>query len=204
MLSPSRSHLHSFIGAAFGLTAERVVKGNFRVAMEDFTGVSAAEEFRRGAAQPHWLADALLGEFPRIKAVRVEPDGVAIKADDRAWRRMEADVLAFLEGKVGDPRTVWDRLAQLAPDSPTYAADVAHTALKYGVSPFLERDGGFCEFAGLEFVGAGRTLADPVEISVRLGGACAGCPMAGQTLRTVVEESLRQLFPALVAVRPVE
>jgi toxin CptA len=57
----------------------------------------------------------------------------------------------------------------------------------------LMRDGGDLEFVSLE----GGVL------TVRLKGACAGCPRAALDLKNVVEALLRKRFPALREVRRV-
>jgi len=41
-------------------------------------------------------------------------------------------------------------------------------------------------------------------VKVRLSGACAGCPMAQQTLKMGVERQLKQMVPAVAAVEAVE
>ncbi len=53
--------------------------------------------------------------------------------------------------------------------------------------PALQMDGGDVEFVGLE---------DGV-VSVRLLGACGGCPMATMTLVGFVEERLKQKVPEI-------
>ncbi|MGE5129033.1 MAG: NifU family protein [Sphingomonadaceae bacterium] len=57
----------------------------------------------------------------------------------------------------------------------------------------LMRDGGDLEFVA---------LADGV-LTVRLKGACAGCPRSALDLKNVVEALLRKRFPALREVRRV-
>ncbi len=53
--------------------------------------------------------------------------------------------------------------------------------------PALQMDGGDVEFVGLQ---------DGV-VSVRLLGACGGCPMATMTLVGFVEERLKQKVPEI-------
>ena len=61
------------------------------------------------------------------------------------------------------------------------------------VRAILMRDGGDLEFVA---------LADGV-LTVRLKGACAGCPRSALDLKNVVEALLRKRFPALREVRRV-
>lgn len=57
----------------------------------------------------------------------------------------------------------------------------------------LMRDGGDLEFVSLE----------SAVLTVRLKGACAGCPRSALDLKNVVEALLRRRFPALREVRRV-
>lgn len=61
------------------------------------------------------------------------------------------------------------------------------------LKPVLQRDGGDIELVEVK---------DGV-VKVRLRGACAGCPMAGQTLKFVVEEKLREKVKGLKRVESV-
>lgn len=61
------------------------------------------------------------------------------------------------------------------------------------IRPMLQRDGGDVELVGVE---------DGV-VSVRLKGACAGCPMSQMTIKNGVERLLRQAVPEVTAVRAV-
>jgi len=55
------------------------------------------------------------------------------------------------------------------------------------IRPYLEADGG-----GLEFVDFDEATG---EVSVRLKGACAGCPGAQMTLSMGVEAALKEEIP---------
>jgi len=59
------------------------------------------------------------------------------------------------------------------------------------VRQILMRDGGDLDFVSLE----------QGVLTVRLKGACAGCPRSALDLKNVVEASLRKRFPALREVR---
>ncbi len=55
------------------------------------------------------------------------------------------------------------------------------------IRPMLERDGGDVEFVSFnEKTGA---------VSLRLKGACAGCPAAHLTLKAVIEAHLKEVVP---------
>jgi len=63
--------------------------------------------------------------------------------------------------------------------------------LKEEVAPELEMDGG-----GIELV----SFKDGIA-SVRLKGACMGCPMATMTLGNVVEQTLKRKFKEVKSVK---
>jgi Fe-S cluster biogenesis protein NfuA len=52
--------------------------------------------------------------------------------------------------------------------------------------PMLQADGGDVEFVSLK---------DDGTVSLRLTGACGGCPMAQMTLKTGIESYLREKIP---------
>ncbi|MDR3078633.1 MAG: NifU family protein [Rickettsiales bacterium] len=60
------------------------------------------------------------------------------------------------------------------------------------VRPILQEDGGNIEFLG---------YGEDGTVSVRLEGACTGCPMAALTLRSVVEDMLKRHIPDLGEIR---
>ncbi len=59
------------------------------------------------------------------------------------------------------------------------------------IRPQLQRDGG-----DLEFV----ELSDDGKVSVRLTGACNGCPMATMTLKQGIEAFLKEEIPEVTEV----
>ncbi|MDR2102698.1 MAG: NifU family protein [Treponema sp.] len=59
------------------------------------------------------------------------------------------------------------------------------------VRPSLQADGGDVEFV---------SLADDGTVSVKLTGACGGCPMAQMTLKMGIENYLKKEVPEVTAV----
>jgi Fe-S cluster biogenesis protein NfuA len=59
------------------------------------------------------------------------------------------------------------------------------------VRPSLQADGGDVEFVSMSSDGL---------VSLRLTGACGGCPMAQQTLKMGIENYLRQEVPEVTSV----
>jgi Fe-S cluster biogenesis protein NfuA len=59
------------------------------------------------------------------------------------------------------------------------------------VRPGLQADGGDVEFV---------SVSDDGVVSVRLTGACGGCPMAKETLKWGIENYLKQEIPEVSSV----
>jgi Fe-S cluster biogenesis protein NfuA len=59
------------------------------------------------------------------------------------------------------------------------------------IRPMLQRDGGDVELVD---------VSDGI-VTVRLKGACAGCPMSQMTLKNGIEKFLKKEIPELVAVQ---
>jgi Fe-S cluster biogenesis protein NfuA len=59
------------------------------------------------------------------------------------------------------------------------------------IRPMLQRDGGDVELVDVR---------DGI-VTVRLKGACAGCPMSQMTLRNGIEKFLKKEIPEIVAVQ---
>jgi len=70
--------------------------------------------------------------------------------------------------------------------------DAVEHILSTEIRPMLERDGG-----GIELVDVDETNG---EVKVRLIGACHGCPFAAVTLKTRVENLLKEKIPEVTTV----
>ena len=64
------------------------------------------------------------------------------------------------------------------------------TALN-GIKPRLQADGGDIDLIA---------ISDEGEVSVKLVGACAGCPMSQMTLTHGVEKHLKNVIPEVTSV----
>ncbi len=62
------------------------------------------------------------------------------------------------------------------------------------IRPLLQADGGDIELVG---------VADDGVVSLRLTGACAGCPFSAMTMAVSVERKLKELVPEVARVQPV-
>lgn len=68
------------------------------------------------------------------------------------------------------------------------------TALN-NIRPMLQRDGGDVEFVSLD--------SQTGVVSVRLKGACHGCPMSQMTLKAGIERYIKAEVPGVTAVESV-
>lgn len=62
------------------------------------------------------------------------------------------------------------------------------------VRPYLQRDGGNVELVD---------VTDEGVVTVRLVGACKGCPMSQVTLKNAVEKTILKELPEITSVRAV-
>ncbi|HAU37424.1 MAG TPA: hypothetical protein DCX07_06860 [Phycisphaerales bacterium] len=70
------------------------------------------------------------------------------------------------------------------------------TAVIEKIRPLLQADGGDIELVGVD--------EKTGKVSVRLQGACRGCPGAAMTLKMGVERHLKEKVPAVTEVVPVQ
>jgi Fe-S cluster biogenesis protein NfuA len=61
------------------------------------------------------------------------------------------------------------------------------------IRPMLQRDGGDVELVDVQ----------EGDVTVRLRGACAGCPMSQMTLKNGIEKFLKREIPEIVTVQAV-
>jgi len=80
----------------------------------------------------------------------------------------------------------------MADETKTVEAQVQEALEK--IRPNLQSHGGDVEYVSY----------DDGIVTVRLQGACAGCPMAQMTLQKGIEASLKQQIPEVKEVRPAE
>ena len=81
------------------------------------------------------------------------------------------------------------------PTNPPVANDEEKIkAILEEIRPYLQRDGGDCEFVSYE----------NKVVSLKLHGACGTCPSSLMTLRMGIENALREQVPDLQLVRNVD
>ncbi|MFB7243848.1 NifU family protein [Streptomyces populi] len=141
------------------------------------------------AAVPGPLA-ALLGDAT-LERIAVETTAViTVLGAGRDWRDEGARVRSALHAALGDPAGwVVEADARVGDDASLYRA--AQEVLAGEVGAFARSHGGDIDLVDVH---------DGV-VTVRLGGACHGCPAAWFTLHRRLERGLRRRHPGLREVR---
>lgn len=80
-----------------------------------------------------------------------------------------------------------------APQGDAHRKAIEETIEK--IRPYLQRDGGDCELVDVS--------EDGKKVSLRLKGACSGCPSATYTLKLGIEQTLREQVPGVEIVESV-
>lgn len=80
-----------------------------------------------------------------------------------------------------------------APNAPASEVEKIQAILEE-IRPYLQRDGGDCEFVSYE----------NKVVNLRLHGACGTCPSSLMTLRMGIENAIREQVPDLQMVRNVD
>ncbi|MFE6280946.1 NifU family protein [Streptomyces sp. NPDC057877] len=129
-----------------------------------------------------------------LTRITVEPTAVVtVLGPDRRWTREGPRVRTALHAALDDP-TGWVPADDTGPghdDAVLYA--VAREVLAGPVGDLARSHGGSIDLVD---------VSDDI-VTVRLGGACHGCPAAWVTLHRRLEHQLRRRHPALREVRSV-
>lgn len=164
----------------------RAVMGPGRVA--DFPSLEEA------ARSPLALALFETGEVTRVF---FGADFVSVTRTDGAWRPFKPTVLEILAEHFDTGAPLITAMAEdvdaLGQDSEIVAQ--IKELLETRVRPALAADGGDVEFRGFDEASG--------VVSLRLRGACAGCPSATMTLKNGIEGLLRHFVPEVNAVESV-
>ena len=80
-------------------------------------------------------------------------------------------------------------MAETAPNQPTLLERVKNVI--DSIRPFIQADGGDIDLLGMD---------DDGTVRVRLRGACVGCPMSAMTLKSGIEQRLREQVPEVTGV----
>lgn len=154
----------------------QVLRWVFPVATLDFVG----EPSRVPEALAVLYADGVL-----VEPVVVEPAAVLLRiGPGHSWRADGPRVRRALQAALAEPAQ-WQPPADASDDDVLRAA--AEEVLAGDVGDFARGHGGTIQVLG---------VADD-EVTIALGGACAGCPASGLTVKGRFETALRRRYPRL-------
>lgn len=147
------------------------------------------------------IAEALF-DFPFVKSVFIAANFVTItKTDNVPWDFITMELREFIKEWISNGKDVLIQMPQAKPArkenetasenendpnfEPSEIDDAIRALLDEYVRPAVENDGGAIDFLGFK---------DGV-VSVRMKGACAGCPSSTATLKGGIETLLKQHLP---------
>jgi Fe-S cluster biogenesis protein NfuA len=154
---------------------------------------SAAEAARSPLAKRLFKLNGVEGVFYGRDFVSIT------KAADKDWSALKPLILGLIMDHFsGADPVLFD--GDIAPKNDTFEADLSNPIVKKIVElldkrirPAVAMDGGDIQFAGFE----------NGIVSVRMRGACAGCPSSTMTLKAGIENMLRHYVPEVAEVRAV-
>ena len=113
------------------------------------------------------------------------------------WRDMKAQVLAAIMDHFvsGAPLFLNTRVDAVADDDESEIVAEIRQLLDTRIRPAVAQDGGDILFDAFD--------EETGVVSLRLRGACAGCPSSSATLKAGVEQMLRHYVPEVTAVEQV-
>ncbi|MFJ8577253.1 NifU family protein [Micromonospora sp. NPDC093277] len=148
--------------------------------------------FRGVAATVPDPLDTLLRDGT-LEEVRVETAAVVTTLrPGRTWSGEGTRVRSALHAALADPAG-WRPGGATGETDDAPLREAAHALLDGQVGEFARSHGGHIELVGVH----------DGTVTVRLGGACRGCPASRLTLRHRLEDQLRRRCPDLVAVNDV-
>ena len=152
-------------------------------------------------AQHSPLATALF-HFPFVKSVFIEENYVSVTKYDMAdWQDITMELREFIKNFIADGKEVIKAQAAEAMQQNNAQSDQEFEALddtskaivnilEEYVKPAVASDGGNIQFISYD--------ASQKNVSVLLQGACSGCPSSTYTLKSGIENMLKQMMPGKV------
>lgn len=145
---------------------------------------------------------AELFHFPFVKSVFIDENYVSItKFDVAEWNDITIELRDFIRNYIADAKTIINEDAPQVQQKKTEALDKTYeqlddtskeiiNILEEYVKPAVASDGGNIEFQSY----------DPVSktVKVLLQGACSGCPSSTLTLKSGIENMLREMMKGRV------
>ncbi|WP_242092671.1 NifU family protein [Aestuariivivens sediminicola] len=152
-------------------------------------------------AQHSPLATALF-HFPFVKSVFIEENYVSVTKYDMAdWQDITMELREFIKNFIADGKEVIKAQAVEAMQHSHAQSEQKFEALddtskaivnilEEYVKPAVASDGGNIQFISYD--------ASQKNVSVLLQGACSGCPSSTYTLKSGIENMLKQMMPGKV------
>jgi Fe-S cluster biogenesis protein NfuA len=114
--------------------------------------------------------------------------------DGGASYRREGPLPASYDGRMADAKPTTGNTPAAPAESAPRSAEERIREIIEDIRPYLQHDGGDCEFVSYE---------DRV-VNMRLHGACGSCPSSLWTLRMGIENAIREQVPEVESVRNVD
>ncbi|MFT4611831.1 MAG: Fe-S cluster biogenesis protein NfuA [Glaciecola sp.] len=145
---------------------------------------------------------AELFHFPFVKSVFIDENFVSItKFDIAEWNEITMELREFIRSYVENGKTIIDQNAPATKSKQSDQLDIDYESrddiskeiiniLEEYVKPAVASDGGNIEFQSY----------DPIEkkVKVLLQGACSGCPSSTYTLKSGIENMLKEMMKGKV------
>ena len=144
-----------------------------------------------------------LFHFPFVKSVFIDENYVSItKYDIAEWQDITNQLREFIRNFIENGKDVVlpeaaESLKKTSPQKDTYfetlddvSKEIINILEEY-VKPAVASDGGNIQFISYD--------AETKNVNVMLQGACSGCPSSTYTLKSGIENMLKQMLPGKVA-----
>lgn len=155
----------------------------------------ASWTYRRGEtlAPPSPLAHGLL-ELAGVREVFIASDFVTVlrEASREPWTELRYQVLAVLADHLDTSAPAVEAGEAAGPTGDGPLAEEIREVLARHVRPGVARDGGDVQFVSFD--------SPSGVLTIRMLGACGGCPSAAATLKATVEALVRRYVPEVLAV----
>jgi len=147
------------------------------------------------------FAEALF-HFPYVKSVFFDENYVSVTKYDRSeWAEITTELREFIKAYIEEGKIIVDKNAAEAKHKSDTALDDKYeklddtskeivNILEEYVKPAVASDGGNIEFQSYD--------PDTKKVSVILQGACSGCPSSTFTLKSGIENMLREMMKGRV------
>ena len=164
--------------------------------------VLATYEFTTKEDASHSPLATELFNFPFVKNIFFDQNFVSVTKDDSAdWNDITMELREFIRNYIEEGKTIVNDDAQIAlkktsQDEDQYFETLDDTSkeivniLEEYVRPAVASDGGNIQFKSYD--------ENTKTVNVILQGACSGCPSSTYTLKSGIENMLRQMLPGKV------